>query len=275
MNPFDHRKNLWSQVICSILLLSVSFSGLASHPRPQDMTNVIRMAHRIEQTATRLHHVAENAAHHGGRSESQAKSAVHELQNKATHFHKTAEKYRQNPEHTERDFRKLQNSFAEAKNYERVLSSDHATEHLYQEITAQMEALTRFYTETGGGFGFDYQSVKAAAHNTDSAAKEFHRHVSHEFNHDRYLSWPEKDAITKLHLLMERAQHLHHRVERGGITHAHLHEDYANLKYAYENAKWSLNYLNFTYHANKQFQRIDHSMQRLAGIFENSHQRTR
>lgn len=120
------------------LLTIVAVAGLAGvawadHPERQQMEEVKAAAHQLERAT---HHVRENAGHHGGR-------ALNTLENRAKHFHRQAERYRNDPRHTEQDFQAVADAY-----YLALDELHHMDRHVrddFRDVDAHMHTLMDYY----------------------------------------------------------------------------------------------------------------------------------
>lgn len=108
-------KRLQLLPLASLLVFSfASASATAQHgiPRPQDMSDVAEAAHELNEDARALHEAAEADPRLGTRPS--VLRRLHALEERAAHFHKQVERYRQSPHHTVDDFVALLRSIDEA-----------------------------------------------------------------------------------------------------------------------------------------------------------------
>ncbi len=126
---------------------------LAEHRYTARWQQVQETAHRLEDAARHVHREAERRAHHGSYAEQRSFVALHELADRADHFHRQVERYRQDPRHTNADFRALQDAYYRAESSLRGL---HGEEHVYRdfgEVARLMDHLTALYTSWMAPYG--------------------------------------------------------------------------------------------------------------------------
>ncbi len=140
------------RTVLTILFLSFTSLALANHPQSNRFERVRLLAHELEEAAKHVHHQAEESAHHLSDPEEHALQRLHDLEKKAAHFHNEVEEDYQNPRHTEKDFRKLVETYYRALGAMNYL---HSYNHIYRDferVSDLMQQLMRLY----GGYGYSY-----------------------------------------------------------------------------------------------------------------------
>lgn len=147
--------------LASLPLLAVAAPVLADHDRRDPWSEVVVAAHRLEEASRHVHRQAERLAHHGGYREERSLRALHRLEEEADHFHRQVEKRRQDPYHTEDDYRDLRRAHAAAAASLRQL---HAYDHVdrdFAEVDRWIRHLARIYEPLvyragnhRGGYGY-------------------------------------------------------------------------------------------------------------------------
>jgi hypothetical protein len=102
------------------------------------------LAHQLERAAHQVHARAERIARHGDRRERRALRALHELDERARHFHAQVERGRR-AAHVSRDFAELRSAFWNA---EIRLHGLHTTKHVLRDfgrVARVMGGLERVY----------------------------------------------------------------------------------------------------------------------------------
>lgn len=112
--------------------------GHRYRPVSYELAEVQKLAHRVEDRAEEAFCEAERFAYYGGFRERQALVRLRELDQRATHFHRQVEHYRQNFNHTEDDFRALQRAFARASY---ALQSAHTSRRVRIEFRQLSDAM--------------------------------------------------------------------------------------------------------------------------------------
>ncbi len=113
------------------------------------------LAHQVDEKATHVHRTAESRAHHGDYWERRALADLHTLEQRAEHFHRQVESYRTDPWHTRRDYQNLLWAFNTA---DRSSRSAHFDSHVRRDLNAVRYALSRldwYYRQGGGGHDDD------------------------------------------------------------------------------------------------------------------------
>ncbi len=130
------------------LLLATAFAplALAGHPPVRDEMETIRvLAHRVEDSATRLHRYAERDRHHFDAREEYAFRQLHEMERLAERFHRRVEGRSCTIGSSDSDFRRL------VYQYRRVAASlddlhpDRRVWREYLRLESDMERLMDFY----------------------------------------------------------------------------------------------------------------------------------
>jgi choline dehydrogenase-like flavoprotein len=107
------------------------------------------LAHRLANTAAIAYRLAEAQSHRFDRMERRVVERLDKLDEAAQHFHAMTEQYDQDPEHTERDFRRLMWAFRRAdRAMERMHGSDDVS-RVFDDVRSNMDELVRYY----GGYG--------------------------------------------------------------------------------------------------------------------------
>lgn len=133
-----------------IIVLALPAAAAAYHPDRSQMARVQSVAHELEDAARRVHRLAERSEHHYDRGERRALAALHELEEAADHFHRQVERHRQNPFHTEADYRRLERAYRWAYRSFHGLHGYRHVERSFHRVHSLMDDLGYYYTARGG-----------------------------------------------------------------------------------------------------------------------------
>lgn len=141
---------IFALILVLIGVLALPAAAAAYHPDRSQMAEVQAVAHELEDAARRVHRLAERSEHHYDRGERRALSALHELEESADHFHRQVERHRQNPFHTEADYRRLERAYWEAYRSFHGLHGYRHVEQSFHRVQSLMDDLNYFYTAPRG-----------------------------------------------------------------------------------------------------------------------------
>lgn len=141
-----------------ILLLAVAIGALAStawarHPELDQMKRVKLIAHDLETAARQVHRAAERDAHHLSWREEKALRALHDLEDRARHFHHEVKRYYRDPRHTEADYRALLFSYERAAEGMHYLHARRHVERGFYRVHELVTDLRYFYEGPRRGHG--------------------------------------------------------------------------------------------------------------------------
>lgn len=219
----------FSLIVPAAALLALAMpTALADHPTPEQMDLVQRLAHQLEQDATRVHRLAEQYAQGGDPAEAEALRDLHEFETAARHFHRQTERFAQDPAHTEEDWIELNQAFERARTTFAQLDVHGDLDAEFSAVEQGIARLRSYYQGGGGAWQGD-RAVKIA-HEIENAARAAHRQGEREAHHATY--W-ERAALARLHQLEEAADHFHAQVEASPQDPRHTRGDLGTLETAF------------------------------------------
>lgn len=150
-----HAKTLI--LAASLTLLATAPAAWAQYPREAEqgydynyldagqMERVMEVAHEIDNTASYMSRMAERMNRRPNSRENQVVVDLHELRDRARHFHRETESYRQNPQHTADDFQVLVDSYYSASQSLRSIRRRPYLDRAMSHVANLLNELTPFY----------------------------------------------------------------------------------------------------------------------------------
>ena len=141
--------NMKRTLLIAISAALVATAASARHPEVHGTQSLRTLAHELQKKARHVHRSAERSRHHFGYREEAALRALHDLQDRARHFHRRVEKYYEDPHHIEHDYNALAQTYYRATQQIRYL---HADSHIHRDF----EPVARLMAELNYYYGDDY-----------------------------------------------------------------------------------------------------------------------
>lgn len=143
---FSRIRSEWRRSVEVMRDLDSAFAGGSGW----GWSTVKRLAHEVHEAAEHVHHQAEQSTHHGDYWEERAVEDLHTLEQKAGHLHSQLERFRQNPSHTDRDYRALIRAYDAA---ERSMRWAHAFGHIKHDFNRVGHLIEELEDHFSGGHG--------------------------------------------------------------------------------------------------------------------------
>ncbi|HEX9942015.1 MAG TPA: hypothetical protein VGG03_08365 [Thermoanaerobaculia bacterium] len=121
------------------------------YPQSGQMERVAVLAHEIEDVAASIHRQAARNNRRPDRDVARVLADLHQLEERADHFHGQVESYRQDPRHTRDDFAALEEAFYETADSLRYIQPRPYIDRGMDRIYDLMNELSRYYGRSGYG----------------------------------------------------------------------------------------------------------------------------